>query len=177
MTEEQRSFGMSQETSLWYAIYTRPRWEKKIARLLEEKGIENYCPVAKKVKQWSDRKKIIYEPIFKSYIFVKIEDEKKWELRKINGVLNFVYWLGKPALIKDNEIKTIQKFLGEFTDVQIEKIDGSKINSLVKIRQGAFMDYRGILIELSGNIARVRIESMGIQLYANFDKRNVEPLN
>lgn len=158
----------------WYAVYTKPRWEKKVARLLEERGIENYCPLNKTIRQWSDRKKIILEPIFKSYVFVKVEEEKKWELKKINGILNFVYWLGKPALIRESEIETIKKFLNEFTDVQVREQASLKVNSKVRILQGVLMNYHGLLIELHGNTAKVRIDSMGISLHAQFDKKNLE---
>ena len=48
----------------WYAVYTRPKWEKKVAELLSRKRIENYCPLNKSIKQWSDRKKTIFEPLF-----------------------------------------------------------------------------------------------------------------
>jgi len=85
---------MSENNLYWFAVYTRPRWEKKVVKLLNEKGIENYCPLNKVVKQWSDRKKVVLEPIFKSYIFVRVTEEDKWDLKKINGILNFVYWLG-----------------------------------------------------------------------------------
>lgn len=167
---------MDRTKSYWYAIYTKPRWEKKVSGLLSEKGIENYCPLNKVVKQWSDRRKVILEPVFKSYVFVKIEESKKWDLKKINGILNFVYWLGKPAIIKDEEIITIRKFLNEFSDVQVAEERDLKINSKVRIKQGVMMNYHGLLIELTGNRAKVRIDSMGISLHAQFDKKNLEPL-
>src|SRR5450759_4619611 len=99
---------MAETTSNWYAVSTRPRWEKKVAQVLDTKGIENYCPLNKVVKQWSDRKKIILEPIFRGYVFVKVEEQKKWDIKKIDGILNYVYWLGKPAKIKEEEINTIK---------------------------------------------------------------------
>jgi transcription antitermination factor NusG len=165
---------MTEDNLYWYALYTKPRWEKKVAKLLEEKGIENYCPLNKIIKQWSDRKKVVMEPIFKSYVFVRISDKNKWELKKVNGVLNFVFWLGKPAIIKDQEIITIKKFLDEFSDVNVEEVGTLKINATVRIKHGIMMNYRGILIEVLGSRAKVRIESMGIQLDAQFDKKNLE---
>ena len=159
----------------WYALYTKPRWEKKVARLLDEQGIENYCPLNKVTRQWSDRKKVVLEPVFKSYVFVKIVQDKKWELKKINGVLNFVYWLGKPAPIKEEEIVTIRKFLNEFKEVEVTSLS-LQVNSTVRIKKGILMNYQGILIEMVGNKARVRIESMGLQLSAQFDKSNLEHL-
>src|ERR1700712_1703924 len=98
---------MAKNNLTWYAVYTKPRWEKKVAGILEENGIEYYCPLNKVVKQWSDRKKVVMEPIFKSYVFVRVPEKEKWDLRKIVGIINFVYWLGKPARIKDDDIHTI----------------------------------------------------------------------
>ena len=60
----------------WYAVYTKPRWEKKVNSLLLQKGIEVYCPLNKVRRKWSDRIKTIEEPLFKSYVFVKIKDEE-----------------------------------------------------------------------------------------------------
>ena len=160
----------------WYALYTKPRWEKKVSKLLDDQGIENYCPINKVTRQWSDRKKVVLEPVFKSYVFVKINEKEKWELRKINGVLNFVYWLGKPAPIREEEILTIRKFLNEFQNVEVTELS-LKVNDTVKVKNGVFMNYEGILVELIGNKARVRIESMGLQLVAQFDKTNLEDLN
>lgn len=158
----------------WYAVYTKPRWEKKVAKLLDEKGVENYCPLNKVVKQWSDRKKVVMEPIFKSYVFVRVEDKDKFELKNISGILNFVYWLGKPAIVRDEDIDTIRKFLNEFGEVTVSEIDQFKVNARVRVKQGIMMNYQGLLVEVMGNKAKVRIESMGIYLFAQFDKKNLE---
>ncbi|MFT3679135.1 MAG: UpxY family transcription antiterminator [Ferruginibacter sp.] len=167
---------MSEKNTYWFAVYTKPRWEKKVASVLTEMGIENYCPLNKVIRQWSDRKKVILEPLFKSYVFVRVEESEKWEITKINGILNYVYWLGKPAHIKNEEINVIKKFLNEFSDVEVYH-NKLKINSMVRIKQGIMMNYHGILIELAGNKAKVQIESMGLQLQAQFDKNNLEILH
>ena len=158
----------------WYALYTKPRWEKKIAGILTEMGIEHYCPLNRVEKQWSDRRKIILEPVFRSYVFVKVPDKEKWALKEVNGVLNFVFWLGKPAVIKDEEIDTIRKFLKEFTEVTVENERELQVNKRVKVKQGIMMDYQGMLIELSGNRAKVMLDSMGMSLCAQFDRKNLE---
>jgi len=163
------------EEKKWYVVYTRPRWEKKVAGNLLAKGIEHYCPLNKVMKQWSDRKKIVLEPLFKGYIFVKLHDAVKWDIKNIDGILNFVYWLGKPAVVKEEEIDTIRKFLQEFSGVEV--IDRQlNVNSKVLIKQGVLMNYHGIIVEITGNRVKVNIESMGIQLSAVFDKKNLEPV-
>ena len=166
---------MSGENTFWYAVYTRPRWEKKVAKVLDQKGILNYCPLNKITRQWSDRKKVVLEPIFKSYVFVKIEEDKKWDLKRIDGILNYVYWLGKPAKIKDSEIDTIRKFLNEFSEVEVQHLNFEP-NSKVRIKQGVLMNYEGLLLEVNGSQVLVKIESMGLQLSAKFDKHNIEKI-
>lgn len=163
------------EKRYWYAVYTRPRWEKKVALLLEAKGVEYYCPLNKLVKQWSDRKKIIMEPLFKSYVFVRVEEKQKWGLMDITGIINYVHYLGKPARIRDSEIETVKRFLNEFESVDVME-SAAPVNSKVKIRQGVLRNYHGILLEIKGNRASVRIESMGLQLTAVFEKTNLELL-
>src|SRR3954462_4857025 len=107
--------------SRWYAIYTRPRWEKKVNTLLSEKKIESYCPLNKVRRKWSDRIKTVEEPLFKSYVFVKIDDAERSNVRMTNGVVNFVYWNGKPAVIREKEIQTIKRFLNEYEQVEVVK--------------------------------------------------------
>ena len=164
---------MTETNRYWYAVYTKPRWEKKVASLLETRGVEYYCPLNKVVKQWSDRKKIVLEPLFKSYVFVQVEEKEKWDLLNINGIVNYVHWLGKPAKIKESEIDTVKKFLNEFDSVDVVE-STSPVNARVKIKHGVLMNYHGILLEVSGNRASVKIESMGLQLTAVFDKKNLE---
>jgi transcription antitermination factor NusG len=165
---------MSDHQRKWYAVYTKPRWEKKIARKLEDRGIETYCPLNKVTRQWSDRKKIVLDPLFKGYVFIRIEEESKWSVKSVDGVLNYVYWNGKPAVIREEEIDTIRKFLNEFSDVQVEEYK-LEPNKKVRVKQGVLMNHEGILLELHGNRAKVRIESMGLQLSAMFEKNNLEP--
>jgi transcription antitermination factor NusG len=156
----------------WYAVYTKPRWEKKVDKVLNEKGTESYCPLQKIQRQWSDRKKIVEEPLFKSYVFVRIADEEQTELRMVNGVVNFVYWMGKPAIIKDKEIETIKKFLNDYQDIHVEPLDIHP-NSKVHINSGALMDKEATVLSVTRNTVKVVIESIGLSLVANIDKSKV----
>ena len=72
---------MNDESLQWYAVYTKPRWEKKVADLLTKKQIENYCPLNRVLRQWSDRKKVILEPLFTSYVFVRISESNQLAIR------------------------------------------------------------------------------------------------
>ena len=163
---------MPGEKRQWYALYTKPRWEKKVFRRLSEMGMEAYCPLNRVRKKWSDRMKWVEEPLFKSYVFVQIAEEEKTKVRMTNGVVNFVYWLGKAAIIKDKEIETIRKFLNEYDEVEAVQLD-LQTDSKVKIRKGVFMDQEATVVKVVNNKVQVIIESIGYSLVATIDRSNV----
>ncbi|GAB4093953.1 UpxY family transcription antiterminator [Flaviaesturariibacter terrae] len=162
----------------WYAIYTRPRWEKKVHQLLLQKGIESYCPLNKVHRKWSDRVKLIEEPLFKSYVFVRASDDLRTEVRMTEGVVNFVYWNGKPAVIKDKEIQAIRKFLDDHQNVELVKVDW-KPDVKVAVMSGPLMNAEGRIVQVNSKTVKVLIESLGYLLLANIDKTkliSLEPL-
>ena len=153
----------------WLAVYTRPRWEKKVNQLLADRGIERYCPLNKVSRKWSDRIKVIEEPLFKSYVFVKVNDDDRTHVRMTPGIINFVYWQGKPAVIKEKEINSIKRFLDEYESVEVRPID-LELNQRVKIISGPLMDHEGKLMQLKNKIAKVAIDSLGYVLIASIER-------
>lgn len=153
----------------WLAVYTRPRWEKKVSQLLAEKGVERYCPLNKVRRRWSDRIKIVQEPLFKSYVFVKVNEEDRTPVRMTPGVINFVYWEGRPAIIKEKEINAIKRFLDEYENVEVKPID-VKVNQRVKITVGPLMDQEGKVLEVKNKKAKIAIDSLGYVLVASVEK-------
>jgi transcription antitermination factor NusG len=160
----------------WYAIYTRPRWEKKVFGLLVEKGVEAYCPLNKVQKKWSDRLKWVEEPLFKSYVFVKVTEEEMPKVRLVVGVVNYVYWLGKPAIVRDSEIRAIRKFLNEYTNVWVEPMD-LRPNEKVRIQSGILMDEEARILRVQGKRVQIVIESLRWSLVAVVDRSNLRLVN
>jgi transcription antitermination factor NusG len=170
-----RSYAISRlVNSKWYAIYTRPRWEKKVNSLLLEKGIESYCPLNKVQRKWSDRVKTIEEPLFKSYVFVKVTEQERSAVRLTNGVVNFVYWNGKPAIVKEKEIQVIKRFLDEFENVETIPLE---VKERVRVTGGPFMDQEGKILEIKNKTVKVSIDSLGYILIAYIDKAKLTPAN
>ena len=164
---------MHDEILQWFAVYTKPRWEKKVADLLTKKKIENYCPLNRVQRQWSDRKKIILEPLFTSYVFVRISESNQLAIRQTEGILNFVYWLGKPALIREEEILAIKLFLKEHDNVKIEKVLLSE-NDRVRVLSGPLMLREGSILEVMNKTVKVMLPTLGYTLVAELDKGNIE---
>ncbi|WP_205509190.1 transcription termination/antitermination protein NusG [Longitalea arenae] len=155
----------------WYALYTRPRWEKKVAELLEIKEIENYCPLQKSERNWSDRKKIILEPLFKSYVMVRLAPKAHIPVLQTDGVLGFVTFQGKPAIIRDEEIEAVKQFLKDYENIQVERIDVN-INDEVTIINGPLMQQKGQVMEVNNRLVKVMLPSLGFALVA-IDKSNL----
>lgn len=153
----------------WLAVYTRPRWEKKVNQLLADKGVERYCPLNKVRRKWSDRVKVVEEPLFKSYVFVKVNDDDRSVVRMTPGVINFVYWQGKPAVIKEKEINAIKRFLDEYENVEVKPLEVS-VNQRVKITTGPLMDQEGQVLEVRNKKAKIAIDSLGYVLIASVEK-------
>jgi len=153
----------------WFALYTKPRWEKKINTALLKKGIESWCPLQIIEKQWSDRKKIIEEPLFRSYVFVKISAEEKNNVLNTDGVLNFVYYLSKPAVIKDEEVNNIRMYLAD-KDARISIIsdEGFMQGEKIKINFGVFMDKEGTVLKGSKKKVFVQLQSLGQVMVVEF---------
>ena len=80
------------EEKKWHVIYTKSKWEKKVDELLMQSGFESWCPVKMEERRWTDRKKIIYTPLFRSYVFVKASKEDYTKILSTIGVVNFLYF-------------------------------------------------------------------------------------
>jgi len=84
---------------IWYAVYTRSRTEKQTQELLLRSGIEVYLPLVKNLKQWSDRKKWVEEPLFRSYLFVHISPAEYYDVLNIPGAVRYITFEGKAVAI------------------------------------------------------------------------------
>ena len=118
---------------------------------------------------------MIEEPLFRGYVFVKLEPEKKWEATRFPGIINFLHHDKKPAIVQDDEIITIKKFLSEFEEVSV--VDKTIQEGMeVEILSGVLLNHKGILLEKNGNYAKIKINSLGIQLIGTFKMSNIKPV-
>lgn len=95
----------------WYALYTKSRHEKKVYQKLINQNIEAYLPLEKKIKQWSDRKKKVEEPMIRSYVFVRSSEKEYYDILNTNGAIRYVTFEGKAAPIPEWQIEAMQKML------------------------------------------------------------------
>lgn len=165
----------SKSTLNWYVLYTKPRHEKKVAERLSEAGYTTYCPLYKVKRQWSDRTKIVEEPLFRSYIFILIEDHKRKEVFTFPGTERYLFWLRRPATVRTVEIEAIQKWLGHYDHESLE-VEDITPGTLVRITSGQFMNEEAILLDQTRYKAVVQLKELGIQLSLDLHKNELLPL-
>ena len=146
----------------WYAVYTRAKCEKKVADLFTRKKVEHYRPV----KQLVRARKIVEEPLFPSYVFVHIPESRNWVVRETDNVVNFVYWLGQPAIIPDHEIALMRHFLRDYEEVSVEQFP-------IQAGEERRPSSGGKIIQLSSNRVKVELSSLGCMLTAKVPSREI----
>ena len=158
----------------WHIIYTRPHHEKNIYRQLQENKIEAYLPLQTTLRQWSDRKKKVTLPLFNCYLFVYISLKEYYWVLNVPGVIRYVCFEGKAAILSEKKIETIKKLVEN--RFELEEIDqllqkGQK----VKIITGPLTGINGELIFYS-NKKRViiRVEEINKCLTINVPLNNLK---
>jgi len=105
----------------WYAVYTKTQQEQKVTAALAKKGINAYCPLTRVGVYRGFGKKINLQPLLPSFVFVHITENEFAAVRQSSDVINFMYWLGRPAIIAATEIKGIQLFTATHQNLKVEK--------------------------------------------------------
>ncbi len=147
----------------WFAVYTNPRAEKKVNAEFIYQGIESYLPLQRTLKFWSDRRKWVEEPLFKSYIFVRISESQYFHVLNTTGVVRYVTFEGRAVPIPEKQIEAIRYFLSEL-DAPLEKMDlsGFEQGTKVEITRGPLKGLTGQIVNQPGQQrVRVEIEALG----------------
>lgn len=144
----------------WYVLYTKPKWEKKIAEQLLSIGINCYCPLIIKERQWSDRKKKVEMPLFNSYVFVQIAEKDRPSVFQIPGVVRYLFWLQKPAIVRDEEIENIKKWLNSPDKFDVE-VCPYQIGEKIQLNSGPFINQEAIVKNITNTYYTLVLESIG----------------
>lgn len=160
----------------WFAIYVKSRYEKKVSKALDEIGVESFLPIVTRIKQWSDRKKKVDEPLFRSYVFVHITKEDYYNVLHCDGVVKFITFEGKAAIIPDNQILAIKDYISDSDSNDMEmEYDEFKEGQLVRIKSGHLKGLTGRFIEIRGRHRLiVNIEVVGKSIPINVVRSNIE---
>jgi transcription antitermination factor NusG len=90
-------------------------------------------------------------------------------VRRTIGVVNFVYWLSKPAVIQDDEILAIQQFLSEHASVEVVG-NTLQVGDFITIDAGALKGQKAEVMGIKNrHEVRLRIDSLGFELVARVE--------
>ncbi|CAD7799003.1 Transcription termination/antitermination protein NusG [Chryseobacterium aquaeductus] len=152
----------------WYVIYTKSRYEKKIAQKLNEQNFKVYLPLNTVMSKWSDRKKKVEKPLFSSYVFIYLDTVKDYlKALSIDGVVLFIKFGGRLVRVLDEEINQIKIFLNQFSQVELKSSLELKVGEIKRIKSGPFENYECEIIKIDNKKKIcVRIESLQQSLLA-----------
>ncbi len=159
---------------VWYAVYTKPRNEKKVAYFFERDGVDYYLPLIQRIKIWSDRKKKVDEPLFSSYIFVHISEKEHLAVLKTQGVVRFITFEGKKVPIRDVQIEAIRKY-AETGEEFLENEADYSVGKKVRVVRGNMKGLEGRLVQVLGKQrVKVEIEAIGQAVFIQIPKGNLD---
>lgn len=149
----------------WYVIYTKRNFEIRVAKALNAIGINAYCPVFKQIKQYSDRKKKVEKPLLPSYVLVNVSEKDRVNVFSIPGVIRYLFWLGKPAIVRNEEIELLKNELQGCYD--LPELSNLKQGKDYLIPSGPFKGYEGKILNLSKNKLRLELKNIGLFITFN----------
>ena len=146
----------------WFVVYTRPQQELKVARELSAMRITNYCPTINLIKQYSDRKKKVTRPLLSSYVMVELEDNERQKVFACNGIVRYLFFLGKPAVIPASEITLMQDHLnGVYNDFKVTTLS---VGDSHTITEGPFSGVTGKVVETNNTKVKLELASLGMRI-------------
>ena len=150
---------LTENNKQWYVLYVNVKHEKKVFNKLCEQKIEGYLPLVKTVKQWSDRKKSIEEPLFTGYVFVKLLPHELDKPLYIKGVLNYLCFGKQKAIVQPSEIDSLKYLTQNGYNLSIDE-GNIKIGSKVKLLLSSFKDKTATVQSINNESAIVYFESL-----------------
>jgi transcription antitermination factor NusG len=153
-----------------------PRQEKKVASLLTKKGINNYYPLNKLTGQnLNSKKKVKTDPLLQSFVFVYIAECELYALKKIPGVINFIFWKSKPAIISEEEIDVLQQFTSVYQNIRLEKSNVS-LSGMVRVVDDPVISFKENSATIRFQTLKVILPSLGYTMIAEREKVSTEVL-
>ena len=146
----------------WFVVYTRPQQELKVAEQLTALGITNYCPTITLLKQYSDRKKKVIKPLLSSYVMVHLHENQREKVFSCMGIVRYLFFLGKPAVVQAFEIELMQDHLnGVYNDIKVTTLSVGESHT---ITEGPFSGLSGKVVQTDKTKVKLELASLGMSI-------------
>ena len=159
----------------WYAAYTHPRHEKKVAQQLKDRGIEHFLPIYRSVRRWKDRRKELDLVLFPGYVFVHTLLTERLRVLELPGVVRFVSFNGQPAALPCDDVEALRNGLAH--GLRLENHPYLTVGRRVKVIHGPLTGAQGILLRVKNNWRLViAIDAIMRSVCVEIDEADVVPV-
>ena len=149
----------------WYVLHTKSRSEKKVEEKLLSLGINAFCPTRSEIRLWKDRKKRIQIPLLPSMVLVNIDTKDINRVFESSGVIRYMFWLGKRAVVRQSEIDVLKKYLnGSQNYINCELLN-LKVGDNFNL--SSFNNEKAIVSRISNNNIWIYLKSIGYSIKLN----------
>ena len=128
----------------WYALYTFPRHEKRVAEQIKRRSFSCFLPLYRSVRRWKDRRKELELALFPGYVFVRMALENRLQVLQLPGVVRLVSFNGQPAALPSDEVEALQRRLSD--GLRIEPHPYLSAGRRVRVRSGPMQGLEGIIV-------------------------------
>jgi transcriptional antiterminator NusG len=156
----------------WHAVYTKLNCELRVTAQLNRKKIENFCPVNNVSNNTGYRKKWTSIPLFQSLVFVYVSETEMSAVKQTGDILNFLYWLGVPAVISIDEIENIERFANDYNHIKIEK---SAVNPCAASQITSYSQKDNM--SSSHTVVKMLLPSLGFTIMASVETATIKVFN
>ena len=161
---------MIDESYKWYVVYTRNQHEKKVFKDSIKMNIVAFLPMEKRVRYWSDRKKIIDSPLFPNYVFLKLSNREYFSILGHPSVVQFVKQGNELSTISDEQIQSVQTIIDKQMEYNIKRYCPEK-GSVVQIMSGPLKGFFGEVVRTNNEThAIIRIREIWQSIYVKIDR-------
>lgn len=163
------------QTRQWFVLYVNSRSEKKTASLLQKMGFEVFCPLKTEYRQWSDRMKKVEVPYFSSYVFAKFKEKEVEQVLQTRGVVRRLFWLGKPAVVRNDEMQEVQAFFNDYKEQNICR-ETLEVGDTVEIVQGDFQNRKAVVLQQNTHQVTLNLLALNCKFKVILNKDKVEKI-
>ena len=165
----------NQDSKKWLAVYTRPRHEKTVEKEFQKKEFEVYLPMLKERRKWSDRKKWVEFPMFRSYVFVRTKINNTQIVLQTPGVVKVIKFGKEVAVVRNESIEAIKLMIeGGYNP---EPLNYFIKGDPVEVKDGPLKGLVGEVIQLDKNDRLVvRVDAIQHSISIHIDRGFLKPI-
>lgn len=167
--------GIPYSQTRWYALRVKSNCEKRVAAALQHSGYEQFLPLYRTQRRWSDRTKDLDLPLFSGYVFCRLDPLRRLSVLMIPGAISFIGIGNAPIPVDDSEVTALQTIVR--AGVTVVPWPFLQVGQRVRIERGSLREIEGIVTDLKNGLRL--IVSVGLlqrSVAVEIDRDSITPI-